>query len=255
MKVPVVRLKLRVRLPDGSRPYLDPIFAGNNKLRPGYASLDGKPGYFSDGVYHLRYLKGDRRVWEAVGSDAQLALIAKLKREKSLAAKAAGVTVVDDEPQAPSKTDLREAVAEYLEEVSVHKSKKTFFAYSLTLKLFLESCSKHNAEDVGRKDILGFMSFLNTKGNSPRTIANRVGYLKGFARSIGIEWPLASKDKPRYTEKVVSSYSVADISALLAVADTEESELLQFFLFTGASMSAGAKIGHVAPRERRYMAV
>jgi len=58
MKVPVVRLKLRVRLPDGSRSYLDTVFAGNNKLKPGYASFEGKPVLFPDGVYHLRYLKG-----------------------------------------------------------------------------------------------------------------------------------------------------------------------------------------------------
>ncbi len=54
MKVPVVRLKLRVRLPDGSRQYLDP----NKKLKPRYALLDGKAVHFSDGVYHLRYVKG-----------------------------------------------------------------------------------------------------------------------------------------------------------------------------------------------------
>jgi integrase/recombinase XerD len=252
---PVVRLKLRVRLPDGSRPYLDPVYSANNKLKPGYASLDGKPVHFPDSVYHLRYLKGSRRVWEGIGCDAQFALTAKLKREKSLDAKAAGVIVVEDEPQA-AETNLREVVAEYLEEVEGHKSKKTFAAYSLTLKLFiesladkskrnvfdysqtlevfLESCPKRNLEDIGRKDILGFMSFLRDKGNGPRTVANRVSYLKGFARLVGIEWPLVASDKPRYTEKVVSAYSAAEISALLAVADTEESELLQFFLFTGA---------------------
>jgi integrase/recombinase XerD len=191
---PVVRLKLRIRLPDGSRPYLDPVYAANNKLKPGYARLDGNPVHFPDGVYHLRYLKGSRRVWEGVGSDAQFALTAKVKREKSLDAKAVGVTVVEDEPEANSETDLREVVAEYLQEVSVHKSKKTFAACSLTLKLFLESledkskgirfdyaqplelfiesCSRHNLEDIGRKHILGFMSFLKTKGNGPRTIAN-----------------------------------------------------------------------------------
>jgi hypothetical protein len=69
VKVSVVRLKLRVRLPDGSRPYLNPIFSGNKKLKPGYAVLDGKPVHFSDGVYHLRYLKGARRVWENVNTD------------------------------------------------------------------------------------------------------------------------------------------------------------------------------------------
>jgi len=54
VKASVVRLKLRVRLPDGSRPYLNPIFSGNKKLKPGYAVLDGKPVHFPDSVYDLR---------------------------------------------------------------------------------------------------------------------------------------------------------------------------------------------------------
>jgi integrase/recombinase XerD len=129
MKSPVVRLKLRVRLPDGSRPYLDPVCSANHKLKPGFAMHDGKPIHFPDGVYHLRYLKGSRRVWEGVGTDAQFALASKLKREKSLDAKAIGANVVEDVPQATSETNLREVVAEYLQEVEVHKSKKTFAAY------------------------------------------------------------------------------------------------------------------------------
>jgi hypothetical protein len=80
MKSPIVRLKFRVRHPDGSRPYLDPVFSGNNKLKPGYAQLNDTPIHFVDGVYHLRYLKGGTRVWEAVGSDPQLALISKLNK-------------------------------------------------------------------------------------------------------------------------------------------------------------------------------
>jgi hypothetical protein len=55
---PVVRLKLRVRLPDGCRPYLDPVYSANNKLKPRYASVGGKPVHFPEGVYHLRYPKG-----------------------------------------------------------------------------------------------------------------------------------------------------------------------------------------------------
>jgi hypothetical protein len=168
---PVVRLKLRVRLADGSRSYLDPVYSGNNKLKPGYASVGGKHVHFPDGVYHLRYLKGSRRVWEAVGSDAQFALIAKLKREKSLEAKAAGVSVVEDEAEAASETSLTDAVTDYLEEVKAHKAKKTDAAYSLTLKLFSESCRKANLEDIGRKDVLSCFCvnffFTNTLPDAP----------------------------------------------------------------------------------------
>jgi hypothetical protein len=39
---PVVRIKLRVRLPDATRPYLNPVFSANKKLKPGYALVDGK---------------------------------------------------------------------------------------------------------------------------------------------------------------------------------------------------------------------
>lgn len=233
MKNPVVRLKLRVRLPDGSRPYLDPVFSGNNKLKPGYALSDGKPVHFSDGVYHVRYLRGTKRVWEAIGSDPQLALITKLKREKALEARAAGVEVVDESPASP-QTDMHEAVAEYVTEIAAHKSKKTSAAYSLTLRLFVESCAKRYLEDIDRKDILIFMSHLKANKNGPRTVANRVGYLKRFFSSLSLGWPLQKSDKPRYTEKVVSAYSKEEIQTLLATGDKEESEMLQFFLFTGA---------------------
>lgn len=40
MKQPVVRLKIRVRLPDGSRPYLDPVPSAKGKLKPLFAYVD-----------------------------------------------------------------------------------------------------------------------------------------------------------------------------------------------------------------------
>jgi integrase len=234
MKSPVVRLKLRVRLPDGSRPYLDPVFTGNHKLKPGYAMLDGKPVHFPDSVYHLRYMKGARRVWEAVGSDAQFALIAKMKKEKANDAIAAGLVIANDEPEPQPQTDLKSAIADYLDEIAAHKSTKTFAAYSLTLKLFQESVTKPNLENITRKDVLGFMTFLKAKRNAPRTIANRVANLKRFTGSLGFEWPLSRADKPRYTDKIVSAYSAEEIRSMLRVATGEESVLIQFFLYTGA---------------------
>jgi len=38
----VVRLELRVRLSDGSRPCLDPVLSANGKVKPLYAAVDGK---------------------------------------------------------------------------------------------------------------------------------------------------------------------------------------------------------------------
>lgn len=107
MKSPVVRLKIRVRFADGSRPYLDPVTSANGKLKPLYAVVHGEPEHHPEGSYFLRYAREGKRVWESVGTDAQLALLAKLKREKSFEAKAAGVELVEDKPQQKLNPSLR----------------------------------------------------------------------------------------------------------------------------------------------------
>jgi hypothetical protein len=63
----VVRLKLRVRLPDGSRPYLNPVFSGNKR-----SSLDTPcstvPPFTSRMASTISAIfKGTRRVWGGRG--------------------------------------------------------------------------------------------------------------------------------------------------------------------------------------------
>jgi len=207
VKSPVVRLKIRVRLPDGSRPYLDPVFSANNKLEPGYAQLNGAAVHFPAGVYHLRYAKGGTRVWEAIGSDPQLALTWKRRREKALDAKAAGVTVMEDESEVVPQTSLSKASADYLDEIAAHKSKKTFAAYSLTLKLFQQCCSKRHLEDIERKDILSFISFLKDMKNGPRTGSARTiqRWLRHSSLDTTLRYLAASDDRSERTREQVNN--------------------------------------------------
>jgi hypothetical protein len=128
-------LKIQVRLPHGSRPFLNPVLSGNNKLKPLHAVVDGKPEHHPEGSYFLRYAGQDgRRVWVPVGNDPQLALTEKQKREKSLGAQAVGVEVVDDAAAATTMngTLITDAIAEYLAEVKEAKAQKTLLAYTLT---------------------------------------------------------------------------------------------------------------------------
>jgi integrase len=74
---------------------------------------------------------------------------------------------------------------------------------------------------------------MRANGNGPRTIANRVAYLKSFFHRFGVKSPLLKTDKVRYTEKVVSAYSVPELEALFGAADQDEYDLFQFFLCTG----------------------
>jgi hypothetical protein len=67
MPVPAVRLKIRVRLSNGSRAYVDPVYSSNGKLKPLYAVVNGKPEHHPEGIYNLWYVKAGKRVWDAVG--------------------------------------------------------------------------------------------------------------------------------------------------------------------------------------------
>jgi integrase/recombinase XerD len=198
MPVPAVRQKIRVRLPDGSRAYVDPVLSPNAKLKPHYALVTGKPEHhpegvyhLREGVYHLRYVKGGRRVWEAVGSDPQQALTAKSQVEHKLQAIALGVAAPDPVVvRSSDKTDLTKAIVEYLKDTAAGKSKRTNFAYSYTLKTFTAVCNKKTLEQVERRDILNFVAHLSGLGNGPRTVSNYVNSLLTFFLHHKVPWPL-----------------------------------------------------------------
>jgi hypothetical protein len=243
----VVRLKIRVRLSDGSRPFLDPVPAPKGRLKPLCAIVNGTPEHHPEGVYFLRYAKNNKRVWEAVGDDAQIALDAKRRKERVLAAIAAGVTVVENDsaeeaspkpekaPAAEAGTLLSDAIGEYLTEVGLQKAPATYVAYEHTLRLFRTSCKDgQQLEQLERKDLLAFMAKLKTDGKEARTVANHISFLKVFFRRYGVAWPLLKTDKVKYTQKVISAYSKDELRKLLEVADTDEADLTHFFVATGA---------------------
>ncbi len=126
-----VRLYVRIRLSDGTRQYADAVYAANGKLKPKYAAVDGHSRHHPEGVYYLRYLSGAKRVWESVGSDAQLALLKKVKKERLLDAREAGLAVADDSGKnnAPGRS-LAETISDYVSDLKATKSKKTVDAYS-----------------------------------------------------------------------------------------------------------------------------
>jgi hypothetical protein len=147
MPVPAVLLKIRVRLSNGSRAYVDPVFSFNGKLKPHYALVDSKPD--PEGIYNLRYVKGGRRIWDAVGTDPQVALTAKLRVEHKLQAISLGLT--DPDPiKHTDKTNLAEAITEYLSDTAKAKSKRTQYAYTRTLRVFAATCSKQYMEQINR---------------------------------------------------------------------------------------------------------
>lgn len=228
-----VHLYIRVRLPDGSRQYADPVYLSNGKPKPLYALVDGKPEHHPEGVYHLRYCRADgKRAYEAVGNDVWAALTARIKRERTLEARAVGIEVQEPDSQ-PKGRNLYEATAEYLAEVKAGKSHKTHIAYRVAIREFVECAKATTLEKLSRSDVLAFTGALRERGMSPRTIATRISYIKTLFLHFGLAWPMLKTDKVKYTEKSPEAYNGEELQRLFAVADQEETDLFQFLLCTG----------------------
>jgi hypothetical protein len=85
---------------DGRRPYLDPVYTANHKVKEVWAVIEGENQRCEKFTYYLRYKKGAARVFEPVGSDAALALIKQQKMENYLAAVKHGNIVPGSAPAA-----------------------------------------------------------------------------------------------------------------------------------------------------------
>jgi integrase len=253
MKSPV-QLYLRVRLPDGTYPYLKASYAANGRLRPHYAVHAGRATEFPGSVYYLRYRQNGKRTWDPIGSDSSLALVRFQQKALELQSSGDGqcetsaIQPVAEQAVPPTISRLLNAsISEYLKETEAHRSAKTFAAYRKTLhsfspesdptgksKKFNRQFADQSLDRITRADVLTFIEFLKSQGNSPRTIRNRVDFLQIFLHHFGVSSILKGKDLPRYTEKRVRAYSEPQLSTLFSHATQDESDLLYFFLCTGA---------------------
>jgi len=75
-KTPKVRLYIRIRRSNGTDAFVDPAWNRNRTLREGYALIEGELEHHREGVYYLRFLRNGKRIWERIGQDADVAVVA-----------------------------------------------------------------------------------------------------------------------------------------------------------------------------------
>ena len=236
MRTPTVKLFLRIRL-NGIQKYVKPVFSQNHSLRPFWAWVNGVPEHHPEARYVLRYRGSNgRRAWETIGQDSGVALAAKLRKEKELAARQsaseAGLTVVGNSVK--ERVLICDAIAEYLSDCQAHRARKTFAGRKRTLDIFMQSCNKTYLDQIERRDLLDYMTFLKNRGLAAHTIFNRAEALNIFLRANGITGLITRGDMPRYTEKVVAAYDEDELKRLFDAADDDERLAFEFFLQTGA---------------------
>ncbi len=134
MRASKVRLYIRVRLRDGRSIYTDPVWNRNRTLREGYAAVDASPECHPEGIYYLRYLREGKRGWQAVGANADAAVVALHNTQHNLQAVQLGHTPTVLTPasakaeDASSSCTLADAIEAYLSEVRRFRAPKTIAA-------------------------------------------------------------------------------------------------------------------------------
>lgn len=182
-------------------------------------------------VYQLFWYVGTRKKAKAVGRFADGAQAALIDKEAEL--RRAAIMGTAPEAVATTGRSFQLSVQQYLNEVKAGKSRKTHDAYSVTLQGFVETCRVQTLEELTRQDVLAYVGMQRDKNLTPRTIANRLSFLKTFFRHFEVPWPLMKTDRVKFTEKQVEAYSVEALQKLFEGADRDEFELFQFLLCTG----------------------
>ncbi len=136
MKALKVSLYIRVRVSRRKYSFVEPAWNKNRSLRAGCGLVNGQLEFHPEGIYYLRYLRGTKRVWHAVGADADVALVALRNKEHDLQAVRLGRSVEERTSQPISRLGLGSAIESYLGEIRRSRSAKTIAACNRILGVF-----------------------------------------------------------------------------------------------------------------------
>jgi len=117
-------LYITIKTKAGKWTTVKPAMSDNGRLKKLVAVVDGKEEKHPEGQYKVRWLENGKPRFDSVGNDPDAALMALNRREKTLAAIAAGVEVKTSDGKQRHK--ISDAAAQYLSFVKENHSHKTW---------------------------------------------------------------------------------------------------------------------------------
>jgi len=230
-----VSLWIRIKTPDGKRPYC-PIVP----KKDGWAMVNGKPEKHLEGVYHLRFEVNGKRYWENVGCDLRSAEAQQKIRDGELSL---NKPVANQEP---AKLTLVEQKARFLEQKQLTKKQdgsrldtETLSAYEQQVSEFLSVLGKKTlyAEQIDGMDLRRYMEKLAERGLTHRTICNHYTSIATFLKFCGVDHKelLPLHERPRPDDGDPEAYTEEEMIKFLSSVSRERDRLaFEFLLKTGA---------------------
>lgn len=240
-------LYLNYKKADGKWTMGKPAVKGNGRLKPLWVMVDGKEEHHPEARYKVSWYDNGKKRFEDVGQDPDVAIATLSRREKSLEAKAEGLTVLDDK-ESKDRVLLSAAIAVYVDDAADgKKAHKTYSARKRTMELFAESCNKTFVDQIELRDMLNFKSSLRKKGFADRTVFNHFECANSFLRANGVisangKSIVPPHDWPDFDEKPVKKYQPEELVKLFAEADAMETAVFKFFLTSGGREGEVARL-------------
>jgi hypothetical protein len=130
---------------NGRRRWFKPTYRG--RLPKLETVIEGKAQPLPNGVFYLRHGSGKDRNWDRISNQGDVALNALQRQSQRLAAKAAGLALADEPDKAP-RIPLAQAYEDFLNDLSIAKSKATVKIYKALFKEFGVVCPKQFVDEI-----------------------------------------------------------------------------------------------------------
>jgi integrase/recombinase XerD len=210
-----------------------PVVRGKTgRIKQDAVIVNGRIETHPEGYYSVDWRESGKRHRSSLGKNAAEAQHAYERRVACHRARAMGIAV-SEEPASEGIT-VAEACEQFLIEIRLQRSPKTFKQYRTALAYFKEVSGEQRLDQVDRRTLLAFRHFLaQEKKLSPRTICTKMMIAVQMLKSCGRTGILGRGDWPRYVERVPQAYSPEQLQRFFAACKEKDRLLFQFFLGSG----------------------
>lgn len=196
--------------------YCKPVYGANNKIKPHWAYVKGKPEEHPEGNFYIHKLDYGKQVWKKIGPNPADAVRAAEYEESLLSAIAAGLPI---KKEATPDLYYGPQMWKFLEDYKLSQSDESYALMSQTLVEFNEQCKKNDLTNITREDLLRYKKWLVNRHRSLRTAGNKMLRVNQFLRAaLGVEAGkgLVTVKDAKFVEREPEIYTDDEIDVFLA---------------------------------------
>ena len=156
------------------------------------------------------------------------------------------------EPQKKEKTRIRELYDKWYEAKGKYLNKDC----SVALIEFIEFANNSIFSAIQQSDWIDYQAHCQSKGNSLKTIKNKLGYINAFFnwakknKLTSVSNPFAEIELPKMQERELHYLTLKEIQALLEALEGPDREM---YLIAKVCLSTGARLGEAQSLRRRQI--